>query len=471
MKQCYLCGLEFNDSSVKEHKEHIIQQAIGGNLTCKDILCESCGSKLNNDIDIEFNKIFEQTSVLLGIKRHRKDISKKNIKGKHQTFIPEIQEILDKRNIGVTWSNRKVYPNQPFEIYSEDGKEITIYSNSRVAKHFKKKVENDFKKQNPNSPLPKITICEDLYGLTFFDFRMDNYTFKQGLAKIAVNYASSHGIPRDKLELVLQIEENDKTAHFTNVTSVMFFHPLGIIDKLIEDKKVEFQPYPTHSLILFNSVFSPNVLVCYVELFSTYQYYVVLSNNYSGPSIHEFYTQKILPEEEVVFEPYRQYYKDRSSILSSLNISKEELINAYLNKSDSESEEQVECKLITTKRNERRYDISLEKYLEDIIDSTIFEKIHEVDNNTDTCSLNVIKELIFNLNLFFYTDENGKDIFSIESFRQYYINNEGKKVDYIDELFSKHKSILEDIKAYNHQKFYDLQRFHNSRNIDKKLSD
>ncbi|MDN5666104.1 MAG: hypothetical protein L0G41_07735 [Psychrobacter sp.] len=222
--------------------------------------------------------------------------------------------------------------------------------------------------------------------------------------------------------------------------------------------------------LLFNSILNPKLLVCYIELFSTYQYYVVLSDNYSGPSIYEFYTQKILPEEEVVFEPYRQYYKDRSSILSSLNISKEELINAFLNKSDSESEEQVECKLITRKINERRYDISLEKYLEDIIDFSVFEKIHEFDNNTDKYSLNVIKELILNLNLFFNTDEHGEDVFDIESFRQYYINSEGEKVDYIDELFSKYKSMLKDIKAYNYQKFYDLQRFHNSRNIDKKSS-
>ena len=104
MKQCYLCGLDFNNTSVKEHKEHVIQQAIGGSLTCKNILCESCGSKLNVDIDVNFNKIFEQTCVLLGIKRDRKGVSKKPIKGKHQALIPEVQKILDEKGIGVTRS-------------------------------------------------------------------------------------------------------------------------------------------------------------------------------------------------------------------------------------------------------------------------------------------------------------------------------------------------------------------------------
>ena len=263
MKQCYLCGLDFDNISVKEHKEHIIQQAIGGSLTCKDILCESCGSKLNNNIDIEFNKIFETTSVLLGIKRDRKDINKKTIKGKHQAFIPEVQEILDERNIGVTWSDGKVYPNQPFEIYSDNGKKITIYSNLKVAKHFKKKVQNDFIKQYPDSPLPEILICEDLHGATLFDFKLDNQTFKQGFAKIAVNYAMFYGLSREQLSSIICIDEDNKHASFTKKPSVIPFYPLGIIDKLIEDHKAEFQPYPTHTLILFNSLINPKILLCY----------------------------------------------------------------------------------------------------------------------------------------------------------------------------------------------------------------
>lgn len=196
MKKCYLCGLHFDNVFVKEHKEHIIQQAIGGSFTSKNILCESCGSKLNDDIDIKFNKIFEQTSVLLDIKRDRKNVSKKQITGKHKAFLPEIQKILDERNIKVTWANGKVYPNKPFEIYSDNSKKIIIYSKLKTAKNFKKKVESDFIENHPNSPLPEIVICDDLYGVTSFDFKLDNYDFKQGLAKIAVNYASFHEIPR-----------------------------------------------------------------------------------------------------------------------------------------------------------------------------------------------------------------------------------------------------------------------------------
>ncbi|WP_394213275.1 HNH endonuclease [Psychrobacter piscatorii] len=465
MKKCYLCGLDFNNSSVKQHKEHIVQQAIGGNLTCKDILCESCGSKLNNSIDIEFNKIFETTSVLLGIKRDRKDISKKRIIGKHQAFIPEIQEVLDERDISVTWSDGKVYPNKPFEIYSDLNKKITIYSNSKVAEHFKKKVENDFREQHPNSPLPEIIICGDLYGLTSFDFKLDNKTFKQGLAKIAVNYALFCGLSREQLTSILCIHEDNKQASFTKNPSVIPFYPLSIIDKLIEDKKADFQPYPTHTLILFNSLFNPNVLVCYIDLFSTYQHYVLLSNNYSGPNIYKSYPQKILFEKESIFEPYRHYYKDRSRILSSLNITKEDLEATYRNRNGSK--EDAEYRLITQRQNEQRYNINLEEYLDSIIDTIMIEEVDKLHNETD---LSIVKSLFDNMNLFYCASENDERSFNIDSFRRYYIDSAGRKVDYVDEICNEYKKSLEEIKYYNHKKFYDLQIFHNNKNIDKKTS-
>lgn len=43
MDRCYLCGEEFNQLSVVDHREHIIQQAIGEELTGDRILCEDCG--------------------------------------------------------------------------------------------------------------------------------------------------------------------------------------------------------------------------------------------------------------------------------------------------------------------------------------------------------------------------------------------------------------------------------------------
>ena len=35
MDVCYLCGNDFNENSTVDHGEHVIQQAIGGNLVSK----------------------------------------------------------------------------------------------------------------------------------------------------------------------------------------------------------------------------------------------------------------------------------------------------------------------------------------------------------------------------------------------------------------------------------------------------
>ena len=49
-KYCYVCGKELSEhpslDECKCHDEHIIPNAIGGHLTSRDFLCESCGGGL-----------------------------------------------------------------------------------------------------------------------------------------------------------------------------------------------------------------------------------------------------------------------------------------------------------------------------------------------------------------------------------------------------------------------------------------
>ena len=50
-KYCYVCGKELSEhpslDECKCHDEHIIPNAIGGHLTSRDFLCESCGGGLS----------------------------------------------------------------------------------------------------------------------------------------------------------------------------------------------------------------------------------------------------------------------------------------------------------------------------------------------------------------------------------------------------------------------------------------
>jgi hypothetical protein len=71
MDLCYLCGREmfdrgyyrenkekFTKEPALKHNEHIIQNSLAGQLKPNNILCETCGSKLNESVDKKFGDLF-----------------------------------------------------------------------------------------------------------------------------------------------------------------------------------------------------------------------------------------------------------------------------------------------------------------------------------------------------------------------------------------------------------------------------
>ena len=53
--------------------------------------------------------------------------------------------------------------------------------------------------------------------------------------------------------------------------------------------------YPCHILRLFvDEGEDYRMLVCYVDLFSTFRYYIVLNRNYDGPEVSNDYAQRII---------------------------------------------------------------------------------------------------------------------------------------------------------------------------------
>lgn len=276
MDKCYICGNYFDENNVKKHDEHIIQQAIGGNLTANDILCSSCGGDLGQKIDVSFNSIFDVIATRMDIKKDRQSNKKKAVNGKMG-------------HIDVIWKDSKISPIQPYHLYTIDKQQVIIYANQTTAKKYKQKVEQEIQ-ENFTYQQPEIIICDNLKGIVTFPFNIDDKAFKKGLAKIAIGFASSHGIKREEMPLVLEINKTSNKANISNTIVAIPFYPFGIIDKLIEVQKNEFEHYPFHNLILFTVDCNPQdsigkkVLMCYIELFSTFQWYVVLNEEYYGNS-------------------------------------------------------------------------------------------------------------------------------------------------------------------------------------------
>lgn len=243
-EKCVYCGKFI----IKRSKEHIIQNAIGGLLESDDICCPDCNSYVSKYIDTPFTRIFN----------------------------PIISRIS---NITKTNNTNSMPSCKGIAMCNEDGK-----------------VYNVWIKQGKVVSCPELSKkrkCNDISKLSWtilaYEFNLENIKFKNGLSKIAFNFALAKGVSEDllksKLDIVIQ---NEKINNILFKYEVIPFIPLNPVDEHIE-LSTDFKLY--HNLILFNQ---ENLLWCYIDLFNTFQYYVLLSDQWNkNTTIHETYMQLI----------------------------------------------------------------------------------------------------------------------------------------------------------------------------------
>ncbi|SFV68039.1 hypothetical protein MNB_SV-3-1248 [hydrothermal vent metagenome] len=526
MNVCYLCGKEFNED-IKKHDEHIIQQSVGGNLTENDILCSSCGGSLGKEIDVPFSKIFDGIATRLDIKKDRNNNKQSSTNGTYRnlkyrlmslswSITPKKMNLLDFqyqykyfcneiREIEVIWKNFKVTPLKPFHKYTDNHKQVIIYANQKQAKQYKKKIEKEISENFQENEKPEITFCDDLEGVIEYPFKMNNKAFKRGLAKIAIGFASKHNIQRENLPLVLEIDNKTKQGKILDEIPTIQFYPLGIIDRLIEIQKNEFEHYPFHNLILFTLDYDPKisngkkVLMCYIELFSTFQWYVVLNDVYNGESIYEFYAQQILKKDDYIVELGRRYYKERNIWLQPLGITEEYIEKKYNCREDrNKTRWDIEEELIQEETIKQKYKFDFEGYIHDIVSGISnqvslvkqkeqfqkpeFRQTHfgQFVNNKYLMKeyevfddIENIMNFKQNLDLFFsqkYNEEfdDYDEIFSILSYRRFFYHD--CLMNYYTELLENNQRLeqLGALKAYGYNKMNMLNRYIQDENIKSK---
>lgn len=523
MNVCYLCGNEFNEE-VKKHDEHIIQQAVGGNLTKNDILCSSCGGNLGKEIDVPFCEIFDGIATRLNIKKDRNNNKQSSTNGTYinlryrlmnlsWSITPKKMNLLDFQyqykyfcneigEIEVIWKNFKVTPLKPFHKYTDNHKQVIIYANQKQAKQYKKKIEKEISEKFQENEKPEIIFCDDLEGVIEYPFKMNNKAFKRGLAKIAIGFASKHNIQRENLPLVLKIDNKTKQGKILDEIPTIQFYPLGIIDRLIEIQKNEFEHYPFHNLILFTLDYDPKianggkVLMCYIELFSTFQWYIILNDAYQGESIYEFYAQQILKKDDYIVELGRRYYKERNIWLQPLGITEEYIEKKYNSREDrNKTRWDIEEDLIQEETIKQKYKFDFEGYVHDLV-SGISNQVMLVKqkkqflkselkdthfgkffNNEYLMSVyNMFEEMENvmnfkqNLDLFFsqnYSEEfdDYDEICSVLNYRRFFYYN-GLK-NYYTELLENHQKLeqLGALKAYGYNKMNMFNHYIQDENI------
>lgn len=235
-------------SKVYRSSEHIIQNALGGKLESEKICCDRCNFHIEELIDKKFCDIF--SPLISKIKNFRKTNNKKSL--------PKYSG---------------------YAMYSKDNKNIIISADvikKSKLKHSTELIEiekkdgmNDFNKRLKES----INKAKVLYG----DFKLENIAFKQGISKIAYNYAIYLGIDAKKISNVCKVTLDEKSKEISKIyfdTKVIPFYPGNELDNFIE---LNTNVSLFHNLILYRF---QNQLWCYIGLFNTFQYYVLLSENF-----------------------------------------------------------------------------------------------------------------------------------------------------------------------------------------------
>lgn len=169
-----------------------------------------------------------------------------------------------------------------------------------------------------------------------------------------------------------------------------------------------------HCLILFNV---DNFLCAYIDLFNTFQYYVILSESYEGALVYHNYCQKLTKrefDEEQVKESLRiNRLKDAHIIMTQYNISLEE-IDKIENETDIKEKENETIEKPFEKLENQAYEKSrIEPYRIEL-DQWVHDKSYCCDSDKSTFLNSDSKESARRLNdIMFYlvnkVDENNDE--------------------------------------------------------------
>lgn len=303
--RCYICNKELVDNPARDdqcqtHGEHIIHNGIRGKLISSQILCKRCGSKYSKE-DSAFCKIFAPFIAALKDQLIPADHGKDTPKTLPGSLFDSLTSNPDDPSRLVNVRSGLVTPVEPY--HEIDGDKIIVYAEKQRIDQYVNVLAKQLKaegKDIADYTVEKTTDIHDKGYLAYF-FSKGNATFnddfKKGIVKIAAEYALHCGVLREQLTEVLTINEDGKASLNCTNTKIFPFIPTSLFDILYEDHRYLYEEgYPSHTLRLF-SVRHDNgaaALYCYIDLFSTFQYYVMLNGDYKGDEVNETYAQRLL---------------------------------------------------------------------------------------------------------------------------------------------------------------------------------
>ena len=128
---------------------------------------------------------------------------------------------------------------------------------------------------------------------------------------------------------MLDIDDITGTSTYRTNTYIWPYIPQSLPDILYENERYKIDVnYPAHILKVFSekNIEGGKSLLCYIELFSTFQYYVLLNDDYKGKDVDFTYAQKLSPNYvESIEELEALDYSDLDIAIREAKLSREEM--------------------------------------------------------------------------------------------------------------------------------------------------
>jgi len=272
-------------------KEHLIPSCIRGRLNSSRLICQTCNNKFGTELDIVLRDRFELIEGFLSLKKDDRKKFKANLKFKDRAVILT--------PTGIKFKHPHVIGK------SKNGVQMAFPSEKSLRKHY-----NKMKKKYPDIDIEKI-IQESKIEYIPFDQPLDftsegpiNLTWR-ACGKIVYEY-------------LFLIKENIVISNKNFKESILNGEKP---DDLLLCLKYNYKPIlrnPNHiyHTIIIKAMENENLLIGYLELYSSLKIFMVIDVKYQGPPFSNGYYLDLMTEEQFTFTPKKKLPFSREELLS-----------------------------------------------------------------------------------------------------------------------------------------------------------
>ena len=279
MSNCYVCNIELTEENKTE--EHILLNSLGGRLKSTKLICKKCNSTFGNKIDSQLSDQFNFFANLLMIKRDR---------GNPPPIRLEVKATGDKVTVDHEGNIALLKPAVSQKKIGDET-EISIQT-SDISQM--KRILSGFQKKHPSIDVDKLLASDQIRqaqidGTLHTQLVLGGKESLPAILKMAINYY---------IEITGDIQSVSSAIEDLKSNDSQKVEPIFLKDRLFELDEAEV----THSIFINGDKCSRR-LYAIIELFSSFQYIIKLSDTYTGEDYSEIYAYDVINCAEVEKTP------------------------------------------------------------------------------------------------------------------------------------------------------------------------